>query len=72
MSQRSRTYGCDKCRPGPSEAVEQVGDLERNTDFGGKAYEVVTHFRCKYCGVDWDQVDEGGISKGKFWNPSRS
>ncbi len=69
MGPDRRTHGCEKCRRGESDTLEQIGVPVKRSFFDGKASEIETHFRCGFCGAEWSRIVESGLSKGTFWNP---
>ena len=73
MSPNSRTHGCEKCRTNRSDALEQVGEPDRQKYMGGKDHDITTHYRCKSCGAKWRRLVQsgaGGHHKGP-WEPDQ-
>ena len=61
----SKQQGCAECTAHKPEALEQVGEVEREEYFGGKAHERSMHF---VCGAKWMRLVGSGVGgSGRFW-----
>lgn len=59
---------CSECTVRKPGALEQVGKVERDEYFEGKARETRTHFVCQFCGAKWVHLVESGLGgPGSFW-----
>jgi len=61
---------CERCRTPQSDALDQIGEVEYEEFFDGKARETRTHFVCRICGAKWVRIIESGVGgHGDNWNP---
>lgn len=68
MSQEDKQQACAECAAHKPSALEQVGEIEREEYFGGKAHEKITHYVCRFCGAKWLYRVESGLGgSGRFW-----
>ncbi len=66
---KTEQHGCAGCRTRGSDALEKLS-VERNEYVDGRAYETLTHYRCRLCGAKWLHIVEGGAGgRGDFWYP---
>jgi len=64
----SKQQACAECTAHKRSALEQVGEIERDEYFEGKAQETRTHFVCRLCGAKWEHLVESGVGgHGSFW-----
>lgn len=70
MQPSKETHGCEQCRTQRAPSLWQLGKPEHVNYLDGKAVEVQTHFRCRYCAALWVHIVESGAGgHGDFWHP---
>lgn len=69
MQSSDITPACDECTNRRPNALEQIGEDEKDILFDGKAQEVRSHFVCRHCGAKWVHLVESGLGgHGNFWS----
>lgn len=68
MMTDNKQQACAECTAHKKDVLEQVGEVERQEYFGGKAEETRTNFVCRLCGAKWEHLVESGLGgHGSFW-----